>query len=159
VSEAPGRVPVGPGKDQAREEPRQEVANRLGSFVSGALVALIGSAVGVFAADSDNVTVKAIPGAGASAVPQQAGYKSYDYTEADHKLRLVVPEGLAVVRAILVVGDASAEVRRKGWQRHGDSRVARFFFDCSLTTSRANTCSTPLRAWVSRIGLFVMTNW
>jgi hypothetical protein len=48
--------------------------------------------------------VQAIPGAEASAVPKQPGYQSYDYTEADHKLRLVVPEDLAVVRGILVVG-------------------------------------------------------
>jgi hypothetical protein len=51
--------------------------------------------------------VKAIPGAGASAGPKQPGYKSFDFTEADHKLRLVVPDGLAVVRGILVVGPYS----------------------------------------------------
>ncbi len=40
-------------------------------------------------------------------------YQSYDYTEADHKLRLVVPEDLALVRGILVVGPYSG----------GDSRA------------------------------------
>jgi hypothetical protein len=55
------------------------------SIVSVALVVLAGSAGGLYGVE-----------------PRR--YKSYDYTEADHKLRLVVPEGLAVVRGILVVG-------------------------------------------------------
>src|SRR5262249_49346577 len=47
------------------------------------------------------------PGAGASTRPDQRKYKTYDYTQADHKFRLVVPEGLEVVRGILVVGPYS----------------------------------------------------
>jgi hypothetical protein len=72
------------------------------SLATLALAALVGSPVGLAAADRE--TFKAIPGAGASAVPKQPRYKSYEYTEADHKFRLVVPEDLAVVRGILVVG-------------------------------------------------------
>lgn len=70
------------------------------SLVSITLVALIGSTVGLHAVDSETLT-------GTAAVPKQPGYKSYDYTEADHKLRLVVPEDLAVVRGILAVGPYS----------------------------------------------------
>ncbi len=44
-------------------------------------------------------------------------------------------------------------------QSHDDLRVERFLFICSLTASRANTWSTPLRAWISQIGSLVMTNW
>jgi hypothetical protein len=66
------------------------------SSVSIALVALVGSAVGVCAADT-----------GPSTRPDPHKYKSYDHTEADHKFRLVVPEDLAVVRGILVVGPYS----------------------------------------------------
>jgi hypothetical protein len=51
--------------------------------------------------------VKAIPSAGASAGSKQPGYKVYDYAEAVHKFRLVVPDGLAVVRGILLVGPYS----------------------------------------------------
>jgi hypothetical protein len=47
---------------------------------------------------------KALPSTGASAGPKRPGYRSFEYTEADHKFRLVVPDGLAVVRGILVVG-------------------------------------------------------
>src|SRR5262245_58636961 len=61
-----------------------------------ALVVLIGSA---------------IPDIGTSAEPKQPGYKVYDHfvkatppATGEHKFRLVVPEGLAVVRGILVVG-------------------------------------------------------
>src|SRR5262245_45572463 len=70
------------------------------SIVSIALVALVGSAVGVSAAESKTLTGTAA----ASGTHKRPGYKSFDYTEADHKFRLVVPEGLAVVRGILVVG-------------------------------------------------------
>jgi hypothetical protein len=69
-------------------------------MVSIALTALLGSAVGLYAADT-----------GASTRPDLHKYKSYDYTEADHKFRLVVPEDLAVVRGILVVGPYSAAIR------------------------------------------------
>src|SRR6516164_3466088 len=66
------------------------------SSVSIALTALLGSAVGLYAADT-----------GASTRPDLHKYKVYDHTEADHKFRLVVPEDLAVVRGILVVGPYS----------------------------------------------------
>jgi hypothetical protein len=69
------------------------------SQVHFALVALIGSAV---------------PGIGISAEPKQPGYKVYDQVvkatppaTGEHKFRLVVPEGLEVVRGILVVGPYS----------------------------------------------------
>src|SRR6516164_939368 len=80
------------------------------SSVSIALLALVGSAVELYAADS-----------GASTRPDQRRYKSFDYTEADHKFRLVVPEGLAVVRGILVVGPYSGgdsrDYHRQVWYR------------------------------------------
>src|SRR6516225_6368332 len=68
------------------------------SIGSLALVALLGSAAGLYAAESETRT---------GAAADQRRYKSYDYTEADHKFRLVVPEGLGVVRGILVVGPYS----------------------------------------------------
>src|SRR5262245_59151017 len=43
----------------------------------------------------------------ASAGPDPRPYKSYEYTDADKILRLVVPEGLALVRGLLVVGPYS----------------------------------------------------
>src|SRR6516164_4156440 len=66
------------------------------SSVSIALLALVGSAVELYAADT-----------GPSTGPDPHKYKSYDYTVADHKFRLVVPEDLAVVRGILLVGPYS----------------------------------------------------
>src|SRR5262245_9672448 len=51
------------------------------------------------------------PGTGTTAAPKRPGYKVYDHdakaatpAEGDHKFRLVIPEGLEVVRGILVVG-------------------------------------------------------
>jgi hypothetical protein len=77
-----------------------------------ALVALVGSAVGLYAADSK--TSK-----GAAAAPDK--YKSYDFTEADHKFRLVVPEDLEVVRGILLVGPYSGgdsrDYHQQAWYR------------------------------------------
>src|SRR5262249_39621921 len=61
--------------------------------------------------------VKAAPGAEGSALPKQPGYKSYDHTETDHKFRLVVPEDLAVVRGILVVGPYSGGDSRDYYQQ------------------------------------------
>ena len=55
------------------------------SITSIAFAVLIGSAVELYAAD----------------------VKSYEYAEADHKFRLVVPEDLEVVRGILVIGPYS----------------------------------------------------
>jgi virginiamycin B lyase len=40
----------------------------------------------------------------ASGAKKQSKYKVHDHAEKDHKFRLVVPEGLKVVRGILVVG-------------------------------------------------------
>ena len=84
------------------------------SIVSIALAALVGSAVGLYAAEP-------LPGAGASAGPDSRKYKSYDYTEADHKFRLVVPDGLAVVRGILFVGPYSGgdsrDYHQQAWYR------------------------------------------
>src|SRR5262249_5795714 len=51
--------------------------------------------------------VALLPDIGTSAPPVSRKYKLYDYTEADHKLRMVVPEDLAVVRGILLVGPYS----------------------------------------------------
>jgi hypothetical protein len=49
----------------------------------------------------------AAPGTSARTRPDPQKYKSYDYTEKEHKFRLVVPDGLAVIRGILVVGPYS----------------------------------------------------
>jgi hypothetical protein len=86
--------------------------NRL-SPVPLALVVLIGSA---------------IPDTGASAEPKQPGYKVYDHVVkatppamGEHKFRLVVPDGLAVVRGILVVGPYSGgdsrDYHQQAWYR------------------------------------------
>jgi hypothetical protein len=55
-----------------------------------------------------------LPGTGASAEPKQPGYKVYAHVvkatppaEGEHKFRLVVPDGLPVVRGILLVGPYS----------------------------------------------------
>jgi hypothetical protein len=85
------------------------------SSVSIALVALVGSAVGLYAA------AQPLPSTGASAGPDLRRYKSYEYTEAGKTLRLTMPEGLAVVRGILVVGPGaggdSRELYREVWYR------------------------------------------
>jgi hypothetical protein len=84
------------------------------SFVSVALAALVASAVGLHAADRE-----ASPGRGASTRPDPRKYESYDYTEAGKSLRLTMPESLAVVRGILVVGPYaggdSRELYREVW--------------------------------------------
>ena len=67
--------------------------------LSSVSIALVGSAVGLYAAE------------GASAGPDRRRYKSYYYTEADHKFRLVVPEDLEVVRGILLSGRTPAATR------------------------------------------------
>src|SRR5262249_38835522 len=60
-------------------------------------------------------------GSAPSAGKEQPGHKSYDYTEADHKFRLVVPEGLKVVRGILVIGPYSGgdsrDYHQQAWHR------------------------------------------
>ena len=54
-----------------------------------------------------------LPSTGASTGPARRRYRSSEYAEADKTLRLTMPEGLAVVRGILVVGPgAAASVRR-----------------------------------------------
>lgn len=50
---------------------------------------------------------KADPSTAPSAARKRPGYTIYDHTEGEHKFRLVVPDGLAVVRGILVVGPYS----------------------------------------------------
>ncbi|HKB35819.1 MAG TPA: hypothetical protein VKD72_05150, partial [Gemmataceae bacterium] len=40
---------------------------------------------------------RSTPGTGASTGPKRPGYKSFDYTQADHKFRLAVPEGFGVI--------------------------------------------------------------
>jgi hypothetical protein len=63
----------------------------------------------------------AIPGAGASAEPKQLGYKVYDHTEAEHKFRFVAPDGLPVIRGILLVGPYSGgdsrDYHEQAWYR------------------------------------------
>jgi hypothetical protein len=77
---------------------------------AAALAALIGSAVGVPA-----------PTTAAPTAPEPRTYKSYDYTEAGKAVRLTVPEGVAVVRGILVVGPWSGgdsrDLHREVWYR------------------------------------------
>jgi len=63
----------------------------------------------------DSITpARADPGTGAPAAAKRPGYKVHDHVvkatppaTGEHKFRLVVPEGLAVVRGILVVGPYS----------------------------------------------------
>ena len=82
------------------------------SIVSFALVALVCSTVGMYAAESET---------DASARPDSHHYKSFEYTEASKTVRLIIPDGLAVVRGILVVGPyARADSRdyyRQVWYR------------------------------------------
>jgi hypothetical protein len=85
-------------------------------LVAIVLAALVGSAVGLYAAEGETFT-----GTGASARPDRRAYKSYEYTEAGKTVRLTMPEGLAVVRGILVVGPYagadSRELYREVWYR------------------------------------------
>jgi hypothetical protein len=64
---------------------------------------------------------KPLPSTGASAGPDRRQYKSYEYAEAGKSLRLTMPDGLAVVRGILVVGPYagadSRELYREVWYR------------------------------------------
>jgi hypothetical protein len=77
-------------------------------------VALICPAIGLHVADK-----KPLPSTGASTTPDPRKYKSYEYTEAGKSVRLTVPDGLAVVRGILVVGPYaggdSRELYREAW--------------------------------------------
>jgi hypothetical protein len=65
------------------------------SIVSFVVVAMVGSAAGLYATDSET---------GASSRPDPHHYKSFEYTQASKTVRLIIPDGLAVVRGILVVG-------------------------------------------------------
>ena len=60
-------------------------------------------------------------GAADPATTKQEKYKVYDYTLADHKFRLVMPEDLAVVRGILLVGPYSGgdsrDYHEQAWYR------------------------------------------
>jgi hypothetical protein len=62
-----------------------------------------------------------LPRTGASARPDRRRYRSYEYTEAGKTLRLTMPERLAVVRGILVVGPGaggdSRDLYREVWYR------------------------------------------
>lgn len=83
-------------------------------MVSIAVVALVGSAVGLYAAESESFT-------GTAAAADRRRYKSYEYKETGKTIRLTMPEGLAVVRGILVVGPYagadSRELYREVWYR------------------------------------------
>ncbi|HLJ94625.1 MAG TPA: hypothetical protein VKU02_15675 [Gemmataceae bacterium] len=68
------------------------------------------------------------PGTDAPAAPKQPGYKVYDHVVkatppamGEHKFRLVVPDGLAVVRGLLVVGPYSGgdsrDYHEQAWYR------------------------------------------
>jgi hypothetical protein len=89
------------------------------SIIVIALVALIGSAVGLSAAESETITGAAASSASAGLDPRK--YESYEYREAGKTVRLTMPEGLAVVRGILVVGPYagadSRELYREVWYR------------------------------------------
>jgi hypothetical protein len=82
-------------------------------FVAIAMLALVGSAVGLYAADPAEI--------GPSARPYPHNYKTFESTEASKTVRLIIPDGLAVVRGILVVGPyARADSRdyyRQVWYR------------------------------------------
>jgi hypothetical protein len=60
-------------------------------------------------------------GAADAVTTKQEKYKVYDYTLADHKFRLVMPEDLAVVRGILLVGPYSGgdsrDYHEQAWYR------------------------------------------
>jgi hypothetical protein len=85
------------------------------SLVFAALAGLVGSTFVLHAA------APPLPSTGASARPDSRKYQSFDYTEPGNSLRLTMPEGLAVVRGILVVGPyAGADSRdlyREVWHR------------------------------------------
>jgi hypothetical protein len=71
--------------------------------------------------DSITPAARPLPGTGASAGPDRRQYRSYEYAEAGKTLRLTIPEGLAVVRGILVVGPGaggdSRDLYHEVWYR------------------------------------------
>lgn len=68
-------------------------------IVSVGLVSLVSSAVGLYGA-----TFTGSAAAAGTYIPDPRRYTSYAYTEAGKTLRLTMPEGLMIVRGILVVG-------------------------------------------------------
>ena len=95
------------------DEADASVAEMLAKFSKGDTGAYVVNGTRATVNGNDGIIVeqitpaKAIPGAGASVWPKQPGYTIYDHTEGVHKFRLVVPDGLPVVRGILVVGPYS----------------------------------------------------
>jgi predicted esterase len=97
-----------------------------------ALLALVGSTVGLSGAESEsfpgtaaasgtfNQPLQIVDG-GVSTELDRHRYRSYEYTEAGGTFRLTLPEGLEVVRGILVVGPYagadSREFYREVWYR------------------------------------------
>ena len=73
-------------------------------------------------------SAQAVAGTGAPAAPKQPGYQVYDHAikatppaTGEHRFRLVVPDNLAVVRGILVVGPYSGgdsrDYHTQAWYR------------------------------------------
>jgi len=50
------------------------------------------------------VSITLVALVGASAAPDQRNRSTYDFSDTGKEFRLVIPEGLPVVRSILVVG-------------------------------------------------------
>jgi hypothetical protein len=90
-----------------------------------ALVTLVGSAVGVYAAEGESFTDVTVPSrpaeTGPSARPDPHQYKSFEYTEAGKTVRLSITDDLSVVRGILVVtncaGCDSRDYYQQVWYR------------------------------------------
>jgi hypothetical protein len=86
----------------------------IGSF---AIMALVGTVVGL----DDSTVPSRLANAGPSARPDPNRYKSFEYTKSGKTVRLVIPDSLAVVRGILVVGPyAGADSRdyyKQVWYR------------------------------------------
>ncbi len=124
---------MGPGgrgtsDDLVNNHEGRDVGMKRSFIVSIALATLVGSAVGASAAEGEAFT-GAGNGADGAIVdgatpaeprPDRRKYESYDYTEAGKSVRLTLPEGLAVVRGILVVGPYAG----------ADSRARRAVEDC-----------------------------
>ncbi|MFM8273873.1 MAG: hypothetical protein ACKODX_16290 [Gemmata sp.] len=99
---------------------RGQSMTRAVSGLTGLL--LVGAMVAGRAAGDGPVTPAKPPAStGASTEPDRRKYTSYDYTEAGKALRLTVPDGLPVVRGVLVVGPWSGgdsrDLHREVWYR------------------------------------------
>jgi hypothetical protein len=92
-----------------------------GTYVVKGTWGTVNGVDGIIIIDGITPATKTLPSAGASIAPARRRYKSYEYTEAGKSLRLTFPEGLAVVRGILVVtnyaGGDSRELYREVWYR------------------------------------------